>query len=191
MSIKKISPDLYEIENFISDEELNEIMNFINTLEEKDWYFDDSDDFWNGKRTQYEEGMLKKLTKRVNGILETNIDNTGLAIQRFKKDEYIKEHRDYWIYDLDHHIRFGLVLYLNDNYEGGEIYYPELDIKIKPKSRSLFIHGGNILHQSMPVISDSIRYFSTCFFRGTKERPVLLNKEMFYGIEESDGSIYD
>jgi hypothetical protein len=39
---------------------------------------------------------------------------------------------------------YGLVIYLNDNYEGGEIYYPNLDIEIKPIAKSLIIHPGTV-----------------------------------------------
>jgi predicted 2-oxoglutarate/Fe(II)-dependent dioxygenase YbiX len=38
------------------------------------------------------------------------------------------------------------VLYLNDEYSGGEIYYPNLDIEIKAPAGSLVIHPSDILH---------------------------------------------
>jgi hypothetical protein len=57
----------------------------------------------------------------------------------------------------------GSVIYLNDDYEGGEIYWPQHDIKIKPKARSatafpgdlFFLHGVNTIQKierySIPI----------------------------------------
>lgn len=62
----------------------------------------------------------------------------------------------------------GMVLYLNDDYQGGEIYYPNLKIAIKPKAGSLVIHPGNVYysHGVLPVTSGT-RYATTAF---TKKR---------------------
>jgi hypothetical protein len=85
---------------------------------------------------------------------------------------------------------YGICLYYNDEYAGGELEYSELGIIHKPKARSLVLHGGNILHKSLSVLDDLPRYFSTTFVRGSKDSPVLLNKELFSEIEEHDGSTY-
>lgn len=37
----------------------------------------------------------------------------------------------------------GIVLYLTDDYEGGEIFYLDKDIKFKPKSGTLICHSGD------------------------------------------------
>lgn len=58
----------------------------------------------------------------------------------------------------------GLVLYLNDTYKGGEIYYSNLGIALKPEAGSLVIHPGNkeYAHGVMPVLSGT-RYATTAF----------------------------
>ena len=58
----------------------------------------------------------------------------------------------------------GMILYLNDDYEGGEIYYPDLKIAIKPETGSLVIHPGtaDYAHGVVPVES-GIRYVTTAF----------------------------
>jgi hypothetical protein len=48
------------------------------------------------------------------------------------------------------------VIYLNDNYEGGEIYYPRIDNKvIKPKTGDIAIFPSNYIyeHASLPIKS--------------------------------------
>ncbi len=40
-------------------------------------------------------------------------------------------------------ITHGFVVYINEDYEGGEIFYPQKDLSIKPKALSLVMHPGN------------------------------------------------
>jgi hypothetical protein len=88
-------------------------------------------------------------------------------------------HRDNHTKDGDIHSAYGIVLYYNDNYLGGEIEYPELNIKVKPKSKSLIIHGGDILHGTCPVLDENIRYFSTAFVKEKIGTPAKLNRQIF------------
>ena len=50
-------------------------------------------------------------------------------------------------------ILWGSVLYMNDDYEGGEIYYPAYDYAYKPKPGSMVLHEGNTRHGVKRVIS--------------------------------------
>lgn len=45
------------------------------------------------------------------------------------------------------------ILYLNDDYEGGELVFPELGVTIKPKAGELVLFPSNYcyVHQSMPI----------------------------------------
>jgi hypothetical protein len=52
------------------------------------------------------------------------------------------------------------------------------------------MHGGNIPHGTTEVTSDGYRYFSTSFVRGTVDKPVILNPELFGDVEKTDGSAY-
>ena len=44
-------------------------------------------------------------------------------------------------------------LYLSDDYEGGEIGFPEIDFYLKPKAGTLVIFKGNTLHEVKELIS--------------------------------------
>lgn len=50
-------------------------------------------------------------------------------------------------------IKWGSVVYFNDDYEGGEIYYPEYNYLYKPKAGSMAMHTGNTRHGVKKVIS--------------------------------------
>jgi hypothetical protein len=56
--------------------------------------------------------------------------------------------------DTNHPVVSG-VLYLNDDYEGGEIYFPEQGVKIKPEAGSLIMFPAYrpYFHHPLPVTS--------------------------------------
>lgn len=194
MQINKIYKDIYEIENFISVEDQEEIINMCNNMEEKEWFENDEEamefSWWNGRQMKVDHiQVFQKISQKVASLFDSLLSGTGVALQRYKVGDNIQPHRDYWKYDEPYHIRYGIVIYYNDNYSGGEIEYPEVGIVHKPKPRSLVMHGGNVLHGTLPV-KEGVRYFSTCFIKGSSQNPVVLNQDFFKEIEENDGTTY-
>lgn len=57
-------------------------------------------------------------------------------------------------------LAFTAITYFNDDYEGGEIEFPEKNIKIKPKAGSTIIFPSNLIH-SVKTILNGNRYMST------------------------------
>jgi len=195
LKINRLSPDIYEIEDFVTLEQQKEILDFCNSLEEDQWWIalseEDKGEFFYGKQYRGEKPQVfEDIDNNIKNLYASSEYIPGAALQRCLDHEPMQQHRDYWIKDLDYYIRYGIVIYYNDEYEGGEIEYPELGIVYKPKARSLVMHGGNILHGPKKVIGDKIRYFSTDFIRGTLENPVVLNPELFADVELHDGSNY-
>lgn len=195
MKINKISKDIYEIENFVTEDQRRAVLDFVDSLKEEDWWTFDSEEykqsFWYGKQYHGEQPqVLHDIFNAVKDLYESSYYISGMSLQRVGKQPKMQEHRDYWIYDSPKYVRYGIVIYYNDNYEGGEITYPELGISHKPKAGSLVMHGGNILHGPNEVTSEDYRYFSTTFVHGNSEIPVILNQELFKNIHEEDGSTY-
>ena len=60
------------------------------------------------------------------------------------------------------------VYYINDDYEGGEINFPDHNLNIKPKANSLIIFPGNenYVHEVRKII-DKDRYTSSMWFQYT------------------------
>jgi hypothetical protein len=50
-------------------------------------------------------------------------------------------------------VMWGSVIYINDDYEGGEIYYPDYDYLYKPKAGSMAMHRGETRHGVKKVTS--------------------------------------
>jgi predicted 2-oxoglutarate/Fe(II)-dependent dioxygenase YbiX len=55
---------------------------------------------------------------------------------------------------------YATVIYLNDDYEGGELSFVNLNIKVKPSVGSLMIFktGEKYLHEVKTVSGDKVRY---------------------------------
>lgn len=192
MKVNLLSPDIYEIEDFVTVEQAKKILEYSQSLAEDAWWNEEQEGtFFYGKQKL---GQLPEIFNEVNSNVRNLFSSLfyvgDVALQRYIDDEPMQTHRDYWIKDLDTHIRYGIVIYYNDDYQGGEIEYPELGIIHKPKARSLVMHGGNILHGPRKVYGDSKRYFSTCFVSGSADDPVILNPCVFGNVEQSDGSNY-
>jgi hypothetical protein len=63
------------------------------------------------------------------------------------------------------HRAFGSIVYLNDNYNGGNTYYPNFDISITPKAGTLAIHPGDPEHlHGVTKIEDGMRYTIASFW---------------------------
>lgn len=117
-----------------------------------------------------------KESKIIKDVWQTCYDKMIVAV-----DDYIKEYKmnplQYWEvmnfikYEpgqyfethCDHGFTYNsttsLVGYLNDDYEGGELYFPLQDLTIKPKIGDLYIFPSTYVypHKAMPV-KDGLKY---------------------------------
>jgi hypothetical protein len=195
VKVNLLSPDIYEIEDFVSVDEQTAILEYCKTLDEAEWWKSDNPEyekgFFFGKQKLGElPQVFRDINKKVKDIFDDVMYVDDVSLQRHPSGNFMEVHKDYWNKEIDYYIRYGIVIYYNDEYTGGEIHYPSLEFSHKPKARSLVMHGGNIPHGTKKVTSDGYRYFSTSFVRGTVDKPVILNQELFGDVEQSDGSNY-
>lgn len=187
MKINKLYDDLYEINDFLTEDQMSQVLEIIKNTPEERW-FDEQDrqeknisEFWFGKSLYFKQrSVFDSIRDSLENLMESYsyFPNT-VHLQRYKKGDFIKHHADQWIPDLPYYIGYGFCLYYNDDYQGGELDYPEINIKVKPKANSLYIHGGHIVHGSLPVLDDTIRYFTTVFIHGTTDQPTKLKGDLF------------
>lgn len=68
-------------------------------------------------------------------------------------DEQIKRYPYLWSGHL------SILAYLNDDYEGGELYFPDLDYSIKPKKGMLILFPGSLHYQhGVTPVTSGTRY---------------------------------
>lgn len=169
--INKIDDNILLVENFISEEELKDIFNIINDLNDEDWRIeylgnlknfclekfgrDDVENLvaegkfeitqnWEDKNfniTNFE--VQSKIYERLSELVikeDSSLILSGFAtIQRMQEGVELKPHTDQ---DTDPSIRYAAILYLNEEYSDGEIFFPNVNIELKPKPRSLLLFPG-------------------------------------------------
>ena len=71
---------------------------------------------------------------------------------KYGPGQHFQEHHDH---GFSYNCTVSLVAYVNDDYEGGELYFRLQNLKIKPKAGDLYIFPSNYMypHQAMPVTS--------------------------------------
>jgi len=119
------------------------------------------------------EGMQQRLKLEVDKFLEVDALPTPPALVRWLPGQYQNPHADKELHegenrgkpnDFPYYDIAGL-FYLNDDYEGGELYFPNQGIQFKPKRGAAYFFPGdmNYIHGVTKVIS-GIRYVSPFFW---------------------------
>lgn len=81
---------------------------------------------------------------------------------RYTTGQHFNVHTDH---GFSYNCTVSSVMYLNDNYEGGELYFPLLDIKIKPEYGDIVFFPSTYIyaHASMPITS-GVKYSAVTMF---------------------------
>lgn len=159
---------IWEIKNFLSDDDINICFEKIKNIKEQEWTFNkiyvvnvDVDP----ELRRHLDSIQKKLYNYFK--YQETIQAIG-GIHRIRQNRRMEAHTDInenKIYNLP--IQYGCVIYLNDDYLGGEINYPDIGLSIKPKKGSLIVHKAKYLHEILEVKSGT-RYMLTTFVHGSK-----------------------
>jgi hypothetical protein len=170
--IKSIGKDIWVYHDFLSKDEIIYLINKINSVDESRWNCDHPEGHGRlelmqdvGKFTQrlqdllteelfvHQIGGINRLTvNQKHGIHSDNHDFLSIRelSASLKNDEPFKL--------VDDSV-YGVVIYLNDDYQGGEIFYTKQDIVYKPVAGDLIIHSSeeHCEHGVNPV-KTNIRY---------------------------------
>jgi hypothetical protein len=102
------------------------------------------------------------IANRTQQLVPENIYKvTGYnTVQRHYPGTQLDEHIDS---QHDANLRYATVIYLNDDYQGGELFFRDLGLRIKPPIRSLLIFSADLLHGVDKVLDGPHRYVVTSF----------------------------
>lgn len=171
------------ITDFITEEERSVFINFIDTLTEDDWFDVQPSEIWshrvfNTNKIMQKDPELVKLMIDIRNrasliikelySLKKELYSNGLSIVRWEKGSFQPPHADQpGGYDFR---EFGSVLYLNDDYKGGSIYFPQYGIDIKPVAGTYAFFPGDLNHMhGVSEIKDNTRYTFPIFWTYDKE----------------------
>lgn len=160
--IKTIGSDVKNIklvENFLTKEDLDYLHSEINKHSFDDWREPTGPSPWDGMVVQIGEGKTDFLFPRlINKIKESYGVDVKLShkqvgrIMRWHNNERMPLHVD------DYHINqyhMATIMYLNSDFEGGEIVFPKYNFSHKPKMGDMLMFPSNkyYRHEVLPVTS--------------------------------------
>jgi len=179
MQVNSLHETAWEIPNFLLDDEVKHFMSFISGCDDSSWYADMATGHWAGRSLLLRDtgdAHIEETTDRVQDRLFSSFYQYKRihqlnSILRALPGQSMGPHRD----DVEQEDKinvYGVVIYLNDDYEGGEIYYPEYDIAHKPKAKSMVIHRASTIHGVNPVVGEKVRYILTSFVKGDESTSI-------------------
>lgn len=128
------------------------------------------------------QGMVDRLKVEVDKFFSVDASPTSPAMVRWLPGQLQMPHADKELHDgpdagkpndFPYYDIAGL-FYINDDYEGGELYFPGQDIKFKPKAGAAYFFPGdmNYIH-GVTEIKSGIRYTVPFFWTvlSHKEKP--------------------
>lgn len=151
--------DRFVIKNFLSKKDCSYLIDDAN--KQNNWTLKDT--FSNillHKINQHQ--ISQKIHERINEMFEYRYHVQLIRmIHKTTKDSFWEEHFD----NSDGKVKYGIIIYLNDDFEGGELEYS--DLIIKPEVGMLVCHSGEIKHKVSKVLNGN-RYSLTTFLRDDK-----------------------
>ena len=186
-NFKEVAPEIFLIKNFLTKKEIKKIITLINSSSEEDWQthymngviglaerkYGRSDiknllseglieitDHWVDKNLGLNYEISEGISKRIRDIISFDeslyFDGVG-TIQRQYEGAQLTEHVDN---HADPMIEYAVIMYVNDDYSDGELFFSRLGLKIKPPARSLIIFpsGENYIHGVKSPGPGPVRY---------------------------------
>jgi hypothetical protein len=185
--------NIVELENFMTDEELYKISSFAKSIKEWDYtetrYNEDGtviydSEYWKDRVATSStihkqnpeiypmiQSMVLRLKVVVDDFFKVDALATSPAIVRWMPGQFQNPHADKELHEGENagkpndfpYYDLASLFYLNDDYEGGELYFPKQNINFKPKAGAAYFFPGdlNYIH-GVSKIESGIRY--TCPF---------------------------
>lgn len=196
--------NIVTLEDFMTEEELVRLNNFIRNNENWDYtetHYNENGtvtydaDYWADRVATYPtiekgdpeipkliEKMVARLKVEVDKFFNVDASPTSPAMVRWLPGQLQMPHADKELHtgpdagkpnDFPYYDLAGL-FYINDDYEGGELYFPNQGIQFKPKAGAAYFFPGdkNYIH-GVTQITSGIRYTVPFFWTimAHKEKP--------------------
>ena len=187
--------NIVAIEDFMSEEELTLLNNFARANETWDvtetHYNEDGtviydSSYWDHRVatapilnsvapevSKVIKGMQKRLKERVDSFFNLDAHPTSPAIVRWLPGQRQQPHADKELHegegrgkpnDFPYYDIAGL-FYINDDYEGGELYFPNQGVQFKPKAGAAYFFPGDMDYiHGVTEIRSGIRYVCPFFW---------------------------
>jgi hypothetical protein len=193
LEVEEIYPRIFVVSDFLTDAEVDSVLLQIGSMSEKDWStqyeasllefiksqygvssFEEAktqgymtvDSNWVDKNATIEnQETCRSIYERLNSVFvdmpELEFQGAG-SIQRQYEGIKLNYHVDS---ESNPAVAYAAVMYINDDFAGGELHFPKLDVKFKPKAKDLIVFpsADEYLHGVLPVEAGPTRYAIPAF----------------------------
>jgi hypothetical protein len=194
LSAEELYPGIFVVEDFLTSDELIQIKAYIDNLSQEDWSKSYTESLFRFIEEQYgvktmeeaqalgheirvDEGWVDKnavfadpdmcgdinsrLAKLFSSFPELELHGVG-SIQRQYEGVELSYHVDS---ESNPNVVFANVLYVNDDFVDGELHFPRIDLKYKPKKGALIVFpsSDDYFHGVLPVGAGPTRYALPAF----------------------------
>jgi hypothetical protein len=165
---EEIHDEIWVIHNFTNKNERDFYIKLAESAEENEWWQREPG-WWNGKflPVPKDSDVPLQIVKKIQLLIEDHENwtwGTPSSVHRIKPGEKMFLHADNpnEKSGLNNWVDLSFVLYHNE-FNGGEIIYPELGVEYHPLPGDLLMHPGsqNYLHGTKEVLPGPNRYNST------------------------------
>ena len=173
VDVEELTDNIFYVKGFLSAKELDIAKVLVDPLPETSWSLvnDGLPDSWQNKFYDHNNNELNGLIRqKIAKITESFPGLQVIGYNRFLRqasgqnmDAHVDERNDV---NNGSTREYAAVIYVNDDYEGGEIRYVNFDISVKPEAGSILIFktGPEYLHEVLQVRGTKPRYCLPGFF---------------------------
>lgn len=193
--------NIVELENFMTEEEHKTLLDFIRTNDKWDvtetHYNEDGvviyeSEYWkdrvatgltlqqaNPEIPKIIDALVARLKPIIEDFFKVSASPTSPAMVKWLPGQFQNPHADKELHEGENRGKpndfpnydLASLFYLNDDYVGGELYFPLQDVVIKPKPRAAYFFPGdmNYIH-GVTKIESGIRYTCPFFWQITEHR---------------------
>jgi hypothetical protein len=193
LSADEIYPGIFVVNNFISTDEISTIESYISGMTQDDWSKSYTESLYAfienqygvktieeaqalGHRVEINKEWVDKnatLPSEITAPINKKLFNLFLQFPELELQGVGSIQRQYEGVSLSYHVDslsnpavvFANVIYINDDFTGGELHFPEIDITYVPKKGALIVFPSSdeYLHGVKPVGAGPTRYALPAF----------------------------
>lgn len=183
--IVKVTEYISYLDNFLSEETCDKIIDYFEGIEDQKWGFVA---FYNSRAKHYPQKEDPDGLNKV-GLPVDIFDEIGIYAKRFTENMagkelvlqssphcqkwfeggYASPHSDNSDFDGNYNgfqrNKCSCLIYLNDDYEGGQLHFPQSGIELKPKKGTIVaFHGGHYNIHGVKEVISGVRYTNGFFW---------------------------
>jgi hypothetical protein len=157
-----LDEEICVVNNFLPEETLNRFLIMASAATEEEWALGASNPKgqWYGSVLPFDNSLSEDVSQLCTDLLTGHYHFThSMYLRRRRESQGLLPHYDN---QSQRSCEYGIVIYLNDDYEGGEIYYPNRGITHKPTKNSLVIHSAGVDYtHGVNAVKSGTRLFIT------------------------------